>query len=98
MRAENRVIRANISDKTEISSTYIAEPHEIACTTSSENSMNAIVMERIHYAIPDVLRLRKNVTLESINIQACKEGIDILLDSHINLIHFIEISLRSIND
>ena len=83
------MIRANISDEMEISNTYITEPDEIACTFSSNNSMNAIVMERIHYAIPDVLRLRKNVTLESINIQACKEGIDILLDSHINLIIFL---------
>ena len=40
-------------------------------------------------AIPDISRLRKNVALESINVQACKEGIDILLDSHINLIHLL---------
>ena len=73
----------------EISNTYITEPDEIACTIASKNSMNAIVMERIHDAIPDISRLRKNITLESINVEACKEGIDILLDSHINLIHLL---------
>ena len=83
------MIRANISDEMEMSNTYITEPGEIACTISSKNSMNAIVMERIHDAIPDISRLRKNITLESINVQACKEGIDILLDSYINLIHLL---------
>ena len=80
------MIRANRSDNMEININYIAEPNEIACTTSSKNSMNAIVMERIHDAFQDISRQRENVTLDSINVQACKEGIDILLYSYINSI------------
>ena len=81
------MIGANISDEMEISNTYITEPDEVACTISSKNSINAIVIERIHDVIPDISRLRKNITLESIIVQACVEGIDILLDSYKNLVH-----------
>ena len=91
------MIRANRNDNIEINSTYITEPDEIACTTSSKNSMNAIVMERIHDAFQDISRQRENVTLSSINVEACKEGIEILLYSYINSINF-KISLRSIYD
>ena len=85
-RAENRMIKENRSDNMEINSTYITEPDEIACTTSSKNSMNTIVMERIHGIFQDIWRQRENVTSDSINVQACKEGIDILLYSYINSI------------
>ena len=81
----------------EINSTYITEPNEITCTTSSKGSTNTIVMERIHDAIQDISRQPENVTLDSINVKACKEGIKIILDSYIDLInfHIIKISLRS---
>ena len=75
------MIRANRSDNMEININYIAEPNEIACTTSSKNSMNAIIMERIHDSIQDISRQPENVTLDSINVEACKEGIKIILDS-----------------
>ena len=80
------MIRANTSDNMEININYIAEPNKIACTTSSKNSMNAIVIERIHDAFQDITRQRENVTLDSINVEDCKEGIDILLYSYINSI------------
>ena len=89
------MIRANRSDNMEININYIAEPNEIACSTSSKNSMNAIIMERIHDSIQDISRQPENVTLDSINFKACKEGIKIILDSYIDLINFIKISLRS---
>ena len=80
------MIRANRSDNMEININYIAEPNEIACSTSSKNSMNAIIMERIHDSIQDILRQPENVTLDSINVEACKEGIDIMLDSYISVL------------
>ena len=81
------MIRANRSYNMEINTNHITEPDEIACTTSSKNSMNAIVIERIHDAFQDITRQRENVTLDSINVEDCKEGIDILLYSYINSIN-----------
>ena len=82
------MIRANRSDNMEININHIAEPNEISCSTSSKNTMNAIIMERIHDSIQDISRQPENVTLDSINVKSCKEGIKIILDSYINLINF----------